>query len=140
MPFTYGDALLPVDHIDHALEVSTPLPEARPAAPDDASQRIGDLVAATSEDNYAHLTLVSGERLLVRQTLSSWEDRLPPAHFLRVHRTAILNLNFVQGFQHEDAEVSLVRVQHLREPVRTRRHCWPEFTARLAGLGRKVDF
>ncbi|MCI1260765.1 MAG: acetyl-CoA hydrolase [Tetrasphaera jenkinsii] len=46
MPFTYGDALLPVDHIDHALEVSTPLPEARPAAPDDASQRIGDLVAA----------------------------------------------------------------------------------------------
>lgn len=101
--------------------------------------RMNDLITLTSEDNYAQLALVSGERLLVRQTLSSWEKRLPPAHFLRVHRSAILNLNFVQGFDHEDAEVSLVRVQHLSEPVRTRRHCWPEFTARLAALGRKIE-
>jgi two-component system LytT family response regulator len=101
--------------------------------------RINDLVAITSEDNYAQLTLVSGERLLVRQTLSSWEKRLPPAHFLRVHRSAILNLNFVQGFDHEDAEVSLLRVQHLPEPLRARRHCWPEFTTRLAALGHKIE-
>jgi two-component system LytT family response regulator len=101
--------------------------------------RINDLVAITSEDNYAQLTLVSGERLLVRQTLSSWEKRLPPAHFLRVHRSTILNLNFVQGFDHEDAEVSLLRVQHLPEPLRARRHCWPEFTTRLAALGHKIE-
>ena len=33
MPYTYGDALVPVDHIDMALEVSTPLPAAGAAAP-----------------------------------------------------------------------------------------------------------
>ena len=101
--------------------------------------RVGDIVLVTSQDNYSELNLVSGERLLVRQTLSSWEDRLPASHFLRIHRTAIVNLTFVEGYRHEDNEVSLVRVQHLREPVRARRHCWPEFTARLAALGRKLD-
>lgn len=101
--------------------------------------RVGDIVLVTSQDNYSELNLVSSERLLVRQTLSSWEDRLPASHFLRIHRTAIVNLTFVEGYRHEDNEVSLVRVQHLREPVRARRHCWPEFTARLAALGRKLD-
>lgn len=101
--------------------------------------RISDLVAITSQDNYAQLTLVTDERLFVRQTLSSWAARLPPAHFMRVHRSTVLNLNFVQGFDHEDAEVSLVRVQHLDAPVRTRRQHWPEFTARLAALGLKIE-
>lgn len=101
--------------------------------------RISDLVAITSQDNYSQLTLVLDERLFVRQTLSSWEARLPPAHFMRVHRSTVLNLNFVQGFEHEDAEASLVRVQHLSEPVRMRRRHWPEFTARLDALGLKIE-
>lgn len=101
--------------------------------------RTADIVLLQSQDNYSELTLVNGERLLVRQTLSSWEERLPPTHFMRVHRTAIINLNFVQGYHHEDTEVSLIRVEHLREPVRARRHYWPEFTGKLAALGRKLE-
>lgn len=101
--------------------------------------RTGDIVLVTSQDNYSELNLASGERLLVRQTLNAWEERLPASHFLRIHRTAILNLTCVQGYRHEDHEVSLIRVQHLRDPVRARRHCWPEFTQRLAALGRKLD-
>ncbi len=45
MPFTYGDALLPVEHVDLAIEVSTPLPEFAPAVADDESTQIGHLVA-----------------------------------------------------------------------------------------------
>ncbi|GAA1763340.1 acetyl-CoA hydrolase/transferase family protein [Nostocoides vanveenii] len=45
MPYTYGDAQVPVDHVDSAIEVSTPLPEIKPATPDDDSNRIGELVA-----------------------------------------------------------------------------------------------
>ena len=44
MPYTFGDAQLPVDVIDYAIEVSAPLPQVPPAAPDDDSTRIGALV------------------------------------------------------------------------------------------------
>ncbi|WP_438479945.1 LytR/AlgR family response regulator transcription factor [Oleiharenicola lentus] len=101
--------------------------------------RTADIVALQSQDNYSEVNLVSGERLLVRQTLSSWEDRLPTSHFLRVHRTAIINVSFVQGYHHEDSELSLIRLEHLQEPVRARRHYWPEFTAKLTALGRKLE-
>ncbi|MEI2775078.1 MAG: acetyl-CoA hydrolase/transferase C-terminal domain-containing protein [Tetrasphaera sp.] len=46
MPYTFGDAQLPVDYVDLAIEVSTPLPEHAPAVPDADSQRIGEQVAA----------------------------------------------------------------------------------------------
>lgn len=46
MPYTYGDAQLPVETVDYAIEVSVPLPEVAPAVPDGDSNRIGELVAA----------------------------------------------------------------------------------------------
>ena len=45
MPYTYGDAQVPVDLVDYAIEVSVPLPEITPATPAADSTRIGDPVA-----------------------------------------------------------------------------------------------
>ncbi len=46
MPYLYGDAQLPLDHVDLAIELSSPLPEILPAPVDDDSSTIGQLVAA----------------------------------------------------------------------------------------------
>ena len=47
MPFTYGDALVPVEHIDVGLEVSVPLPTPPAAAPlGEDARAIGERVAA----------------------------------------------------------------------------------------------
>ena len=51
MPFTYGDALVPVDLIDAAVEVSSPLPTPPAAAPlGDDARTIGERVAAMVPD------------------------------------------------------------------------------------------
>lgn len=99
---------------------------------------VTDIVAIASQDNYTELNLANGERLLVRQTLAAWEQRLPTVHFLRVHRQTIVNLNFLRGYTHEDETVSLLQLAHVAEPVRARRHVWPELAARLDVLGRKL--
>jgi two-component system, LytTR family, response regulator len=99
--------------------------------------RVAEIVAIASQDNYTELNLTNGERLLVRQTLAAWEQRLPATHFLRVHRQTIANLQFIRGYTHEDEEVSLLHVEFLQEPVRARRHLWPELLARLDALGVK---
>ena len=46
MPYLYGDAQLPLDHVDLAIELSSALPEILPAPVDDDSSTIGELVAA----------------------------------------------------------------------------------------------
>lgn len=100
--------------------------------------RLADIVTLTSEDNYSMLLLGDGSSLLVRETLSSWETRLPPTHFLRVHRQVIVNLLRIEGFSHEDDRISLLRVTGANEPVRARREHWQELTSRLTALGRPL--
>ncbi len=50
MPYTYGDGELDVDLVDLAIEVDAPLASPSPSVPDDASCRIGGLVAERVAD------------------------------------------------------------------------------------------
>ena len=45
MPHTYGDAILPRDEIDFAIEVDEPLPEVNLGEPDDVSVAIGERIS-----------------------------------------------------------------------------------------------
>jgi acyl-CoA hydrolase len=50
VPYTYGDAVLPVDAIDYAIEASAPLPSPAPHAATDISATIAERVAALIGD------------------------------------------------------------------------------------------
>src|SRR4051812_15013876 len=50
MPFTFGDAVLPVEAVDLAVEVDEPLPAHVGGEPDDASRLIGERVSALVPD------------------------------------------------------------------------------------------
>lgn len=100
--------------------------------------RVADIVLLNSQDNYSEVRLVSGEHFLVRQTLSTWEERLPEAHFLRVHRQTIVRLERIEGFEHQDEETTLLRLTSQTELVRARRAHWPQLRARLTALGREI--
>lgn len=48
-----------------------------------------------AEDRYTHASTESG-RFLLNLSLTDFEARLDPACFLRIHRSSIVNLNFVE--------------------------------------------
>jgi two-component system LytT family response regulator len=48
-----------------------------------------------AEENYVRI-FTGTESHLLRETISSMEERLDPSEFLRVHRSAIVNLRFVK--------------------------------------------
>jgi acyl-CoA hydrolase len=50
MPYTYGDAVLPVDEVDYAIEVDEPLTSPSPRPVGDVSREIGERVAGLVED------------------------------------------------------------------------------------------
>jgi two-component system, LytTR family, response regulator len=51
-----------------------------------------------ADDYYAKLH-VAGKAYLIRETMQSLETRLDPKRFARVHRSAIVNLDRIQGLQ-----------------------------------------
>lgn len=52
-----------------------------------------NIVAITGADDYAEVQLADGSRRLVTTTLAEFEAALDSARFLRVHRSAIVNLD-----------------------------------------------
>lgn len=100
--------------------------------------RVAEIVAIASQDNYTELHLTAGERVLVRQTLAAWEQRLPASHFVRVHRQTIVNVARLLAVENLDEEAALLRLAGLAEPVRARRDRWPELQSRLTALGLRL--
>lgn len=54
----------------------------------------GSIISITGADDYAELGTTEGKRL-VGMTLAEFETRLDPARFIRVHRSRIVNLDYV---------------------------------------------
>ncbi len=73
--------------------------------------------AIEAEQNYSVAQLVDGSRILLRRTLKSWEDILPATHFMRVHRTAIVNLERVLRYERDREEHTLLFLEGVKDPV-----------------------
>jgi len=58
---------------------------------------------------------------LIRESLSSLDERLDSARFLRVHRSAIVNLERIRELRNDGGESVLVLRNGVRVPVSRRR-------------------
>lgn len=54
------------------------------------------LKCLTAEGNYSYLFYADKPRALVSKTLQEWEDLLPEHHFVRIHRSTIVNFEYVE--------------------------------------------
>jgi DNA-binding LytR/AlgR family response regulator len=68
--------------------------------------------------------------------LKSWEESLPAATFVRVHRHAIINVAHLRRIDRATDETTLLTLTGVAEPVRASFRYAPELRARLAALDR----
>lgn len=94
------------------------------------SVRVGDIAWIEADDYYARLH-ASDASFLVRRSLSALEGQLDPAHFVRVHRGAIVNIDRVRELIRGDrGQLDLLLADGSRIAVSERRR-----DAVLARLG-----
>lgn len=61
-----------------------------------------EIVYCQSNDNYTHIKLKSGEKILVSKTLKHFEDILLPFGFIRPHHSYIINRSFIEQYNKKD--------------------------------------
>lgn len=57
--------------------------------------KIGSIIKITSAGNYSEIYTSNKIKGLVLKSLKDWETRLPGKYFVRIHRNAIINLEYV---------------------------------------------
>ena len=58
------------------------------------------ITALVAKDHYASL-LVEGQEILCDDSLDHLIQRLDPSRFLRIHRGAVINLDFLKELEHQ---------------------------------------
>ncbi len=94
---------------------------------------LSDVEWIEAEGNYVRLHL-SGQSHLVRETMSGIEARLDPGQFMRIHRSAIVNIEFIKDLRPWFTGEYIVRMQNGKELTLTRSH--RESLRRLLGKDR----
>ncbi len=69
-----------------------------------------------AEGNYSYLYYHDRKKELVAKTLQEWENILPGSHFVRIHRSVLVNFEYVEGVEKCRNYTHIVHVQGLEEP------------------------
>lgn len=58
--------------------------------------RVDGIAAVEAAGDYTELILRDGTKALMSSPIRAWEQRLPEKHFMRIHRSTIINLEYIE--------------------------------------------
>ncbi len=61
-------------------------------------EKISQIVYCEADENYTKIYTIRGEMILVSRTLKVVEEMLPVSHFFRIHKSFLVNMNYVKSF------------------------------------------
>ena len=60
--------------------------------------KIKEIIRCEAEDNYTHIHLVNGDKITASKTIKSFDEMLSGVNFYRVHKSELINLNYMKKF------------------------------------------
>lgn len=61
--------------------------------------KVSSIISISSSGDYTNLITSSNQKGLVYKTMKEWESRLPERRFVRIHRTAIINVDYIEKIE-----------------------------------------
>lgn len=77
--------------------------------------KIGSIKCILAADVYSEI-LIEGERFLLLKSLNDWEIVLPTKSFLRIHRSTIINLAFIERIESKFDRSRRIHLRGIAEP------------------------
>jgi two-component system, LytTR family, response regulator len=65
-------------------------------------EKIEDIMYCEASQNYTKVFIVSGEELLISKPLNSLQQLLPAENFFRIHKSYMVNLNYIKTYSRID--------------------------------------
>jgi two-component system, LytTR family, response regulator len=90
-----------------------------------------DIIWLEANDNYTNLYLNAQKKIIASKTLKEFEVILPSNDFFRIHRSALINVNYVKEYSNNEGgevilsdgthvQVSKARIQEFAEFIKTK--------------------
>jgi DNA-binding LytR/AlgR family response regulator len=83
--------------------------------------KISQILCITAEKDYTYIITPGGKKFLVLKSMAEWEERLTPKYFVRIHRSSIVNLEYVEKVERWFNYSYQVYVNGIAEPFQMSR-------------------
>ena len=93
--------------------------------------RVREIVAILAAGDASLLHLADGRQAQVRKPLREWIDRLPEQSFIRIHRSTLVNLEFVEHVEEWSHATYRVHLRGLDSPLQMSRRWGARVRSRL---------
>jgi len=100
--------------------------------------RIREIAFIRAAGNYTELHMRGGPPLLVLRTLATWEAQLADAPFVRVHRSALVNLDYVDRIERGSGYTYELHVRGHTTPLAMSRRRALELKSRRDAFGSRL--
>jgi two-component system, LytTR family, response regulator len=85
--------------------------------------KITSIIKISSSGNYSEISTINGVKGLTTKSLKEWEIRLPESAFIRIHRSTIINIDYIEKVEPWFNYSYSVHLKGLNEPeVMSRRY------------------
>lgn len=95
--------------------------------------KVDHIGAITSQGEYTEVHLMEERPFLFRCSLKTWEMRLPKSHFIRIHRQAIINFDYIERLETLPDSRYVVHLRDELPNLETSHRLTPVFRTGLKG-------
>ena len=88
-------------------------------------------IKINSDKDYSCASLHDGNEIRLLKTLKEWIDKLPSEYFGQVHRSTIINFEYIEKIEKSDNQSYKVYLQNIKEPVIMSRRFGASLKAKL---------
>lgn len=79
--------------------------------------KVSDIIVISAMGDYSQILSCDGQKSLVMKSLKDWEERLPAKHFTRIHRSTIINVEYVERLESWFNRSYRIHIRQLAEPL-----------------------
>jgi DNA-binding LytR/AlgR family response regulator len=63
---------------------------------------VENILYVSADRQYTNIFTTNGKRFILKRTIGKWEEILPSKYFVRIHRSTLINLNYVNKIQKDE--------------------------------------
>ncbi len=79
--------------------------------------KISTIKCICADGDYTQVFTEDGKKHLITKSLKEWEDRLPEKYFIRIHRSTIVNLEFIEKVETWFSRSYQIHLREMKEPL-----------------------
>ena len=92
----------------------------------------GQTIAQREEEVLGLYIVIEGKEYLTSKNISEWENRLPDQNFCRIHRSTIINFDYIVNIDHNYTGTAEVTVQGIGESLNISRNYFRKLKGRYS--------